>query len=408
MLRQLICSLLVSSMSVTGGISEEVYPSFTILADQQLIAQGIPQFVREESYGPWERKPLEQLPDSGNMGFDLRSYDVSAYDLTAKAEEIKDITFDTVTKWPDTLPDDFDPDTVLEMGKNPGLGIRGLHEKGITGKGVNIAIVDQSLLLDHKEYKGKIMSYELIHSSDEEASMHGSAVTSIAVGETCGVAPDARVYYISSTFGIFDTAGGYKEDLTPMADSILHLIELNQVLPDDQKIKVISISKGLSGAKGTAETKQAIKQANKAGIFVITTSYDKVYSYVVMGLGREFYAPPDDAASYGPGMFWADSFYDGYGSDERQLLVPMDARTNASFTGASDYAFGASGGSSWAVPWLAGLYALCVQVDPALTPEVFIETAFETGDSNILTKDGKSYTLGTIVNPTRLIAALQK
>ena len=41
---------------------------------------------------------------------------------------------------------------ILEAGKNPGLGVRALHDEGVTGKGVNVAIIDQNLLLDHPEF----------------------------------------------------------------------------------------------------------------------------------------------------------------------------------------------------------------------------------------------------------------
>lgn len=48
---------------------------------------------------------------------------------------------------------------IMENGKNPGLGIRELHKQGITGKGVNVAIIDQNLLLHHPEFSGKIAAY---------------------------------------------------------------------------------------------------------------------------------------------------------------------------------------------------------------------------------------------------------
>lgn len=85
----------------------------------------------------------------------------------------------------------------LEDGKNPGLGIRALHERGITGKGVNVAIIDQHLLLDHPEFSGKIAAYldTGCNMPSSTGSMHAPAVTSILVGESVGVAPGARVYY---------------------------------------------------------------------------------------------------------------------------------------------------------------------------------------------------------------------
>jgi hypothetical protein len=75
------------------------------------------------------------------------------------------------------------------------------------------------LNLNHVEYKDNIIGYELLHAHGEGAEMHGSAVTSIAAGTSCGVAPDADVYYIASSFfrvGFF----GVKRDLTYMAKSI--------------------------------------------------------------------------------------------------------------------------------------------------------------------------------------------
>ncbi|MDF2907329.1 MAG: hypothetical protein K0R34_2650 [Herbinix sp.] len=44
---------------------------------------------------------------------------------------------------------------IMENGTNPGLGIRELHKEGITGKGINVAIIDQNLLLHHPEFDGK-------------------------------------------------------------------------------------------------------------------------------------------------------------------------------------------------------------------------------------------------------------
>ena len=49
---------------------------------------------------------------------------------------------------------------LLQDGINPGLGIRALHEQGINGSNVGIAIIDQPLLLGHKEYSSRITRYD--------------------------------------------------------------------------------------------------------------------------------------------------------------------------------------------------------------------------------------------------------
>lgn len=84
--------------------------------------------------------------------------------------------------------------------------MRELHALGITGKGVSIGIIDLTLLVDHREYAGRLRLYEEIHTlrgsegvpaDTGEAQMHGPAVASIAAGITVGVAPDADLYYIA-------------------------------------------------------------------------------------------------------------------------------------------------------------------------------------------------------------------
>ena len=110
----------------------------------------------------------------------------------------------------------------------------------------------------------------------------------------------------------------------------------------------------------------------------------------------------------GPGHYWSDSFYDsGMADPSGVLLVPMDARTYASWHTADGYEFASSGGLSWSVPWLAGMYALCLQVDDDLTPELFIRKAFETGTVQTIEYQGESYEFGTIINPPALIEELE-
>jgi len=73
--------------------------------------------------------------------------------------------------------EDMEKEQEIELGKNPGLGIVKLHEKGITGRGVPVAIIDQKLRLTHVEYKDSIARYtEVDDLSGEAVSMHGSGV----------------------------------------------------------------------------------------------------------------------------------------------------------------------------------------------------------------------------------------
>lgn len=393
-----------SAWYLTGGFARAATGQ---IADEDY-REGNVRYVRREKYFPMKRDVLTQLPEADeNMGLDLRGTDISGIDLPDESDILRQVTFDSSTDWPDDLPDGFSPEEIMETGKNPGLGIRSLHERGLTGEGVSIAIVDQALNPEHTEYAENIMSYELLHCSDTAAQMHGSAVTSIAAGKTCGVAPDAKVYYIASTFGSYGP-GKMKMDLNYMADSIDRILEINELLPEKRKIRVISISRGFSSEKGANEVRAAIERAKEAGVFVITTSTEENYGFVLMGLGKKQTADPDDVSVYVPGHYWSDSFYTGGAMDpSRILLVPMDARTYASWYDPQGYEYTSSGGLSWSVPWLAGMYALCLQADDELTPEEFIQKAFETGTVQTIEYEGNQYELGTIIDPAALIEKLQ-
>ena len=68
---------------------------------------------------------LDKTTPIGSHSFVLNG-DASAVDFSDSGEAIKYIQFGNTTKFPsaDKMPTGFDPDTVLEGGKNPGLHIR--------------------------------------------------------------------------------------------------------------------------------------------------------------------------------------------------------------------------------------------------------------------------------------------
>jgi hypothetical protein len=106
-------------------------------------------------------------------------------------------------------------------------------------------------------------------------------------------------------------------------------------------------------------------------------------------------------------LFWAKQFYAGNPFSDR-LLVPMDSRTTASPTGTNEYVFYREGGWSWSIPYLAGVYALAAQVDPQVTPDLFWSQAMKTGHAIVLKHNGKTFSLGPILDPIALINSLQK
>ena len=336
---------------------------------------------------------------------DLRSANLTELDLSKSKNDLLYADFDSKTRWPssDKMPADFDWQKIREIGKDPGLGIRALHNQGIDGKGVGIAIIDQTLLVDHIEYTDQLRLYEEPESRDRGmgASMHGAAVASIAVGKAVGVAPQANLYYIAAPL-CFEN-----NDFECLARSVRRIIEVNSTLPENHKIRVLAIARGWALEEfGYDDIMAAVKEATDAGIFVISSSLSQTHNLHFHGLGRNPLSDPNQFESYIPGLWWQEYFY-ANGLPAETVLVPMDSRTTASPTGEEDYAFYREGGWSWSIPYLTGMYALAVQVKPDITPQEFWDIALTTGRTIRIRHSGKDYQFGVILDPQALIETIK-
>jgi membrane protease YdiL (CAAX protease family) len=342
---------------------------------------------------------------------DLRSCDLSALDLRSAAKDAACALFDDRTVWPaaERMPSGFEPSAVLGTNANPGLGLRQLHAQGVTGRGVGIAIIDSFLLVDHEEYGRQLRWYEelpglrsiLRPSFELPAHMHGLGVASLAVGRTVGVAPDADLYFIATDT---EDPRGLLWGAHFSAQGIRRIVQINRGLPPDRRIRAISISMGWGPeCPGYDDVTAAVNEAAAAGIALFAIFIDGGFE----GLGRPPESDPDRFDAYGPAMRWAADFHGGRVHSDH-LWVPVDARTAASPTGPREHVFYRWGASSWIVPYLAGTYALAAQVDPTITRERFVALAKQTGRTNAIQHGGRARSLGPILDPAALIAALRR
>jgi hypothetical protein len=356
--------------------------------------------------------------DQGQI--DLRSRDLTKLDMTASLADLMYADFDSKTQWParDKMPVGFDWQKIMETGKEPGLGIRNLHTQGIKGTGIGIAIIDQPLLVDHQEYKDRLRVYEEISIlPDTQATMHGGAVASIAVGKTVGVAPEADLYYIGAWTGDWEPkTNAFTWNFKYYARAVRRILEINRELPEEHKIRVIAMQVGWQSHRaGYDEMMDAVEEAKIAGVFVISSSLGHTHELYFQGLGRDPLEDPDRFESYAPGLWWEKDFFSGkplasfpWYPPNPMVLVPMDSRTTASPTGTEDYVFYRQGGWSWSIPYLAGMYALAAQVEPAITAEEFWDIALNTGRTTQIQHNDKEYEFGIILDPQALIRAIRR
>lgn len=372
-------------------------------------------------------------------GKDLLKEDFSNVDINI----LKTIDFDTETIWPEkeSLPKDFDPEKLLEEGKNPGLGIEELHEQGITGKGVVVAIIDQKLDTSHQEYKDSIIDYiEYDGVEKQEISMHGPAVASLLVGKYCGVAPGAKL--------IYKAVPADRKNLLLEAQALNDIIEKNKTVLRNEKVKIVSCSFAYNlnnNEEYLDEWIKSLKKAKESGVFVIDVGHNEPganpsgadISFIGTGTSEN----KNDFENYLPWLYknkeneeikkvFANENIEeilnkiresrkdlanildeeliniikkqlDYKKNEsnknlKKISIPSDYRTMASsWNKEGQYMYNGRGGISWSVPYVAGLFALILQVDPNIKKEEIEEII---NNSAIVNKKGLR-----IINPKGII-----
>jgi hypothetical protein len=302
---------------------------------------------------------------------DVRSANLSGLDLSGRNGLIETLAFNDQTSWPEPaqMPEDCNPDELMIAAMNPGLGVRALHQQGITGAGVNVAIIDQPMYLDHPEYDGKIAAYYDTGSDGEQSSMHGPAVTSLLVGENCGTAPGANVYYAA--------APSWKKDAAYYADALHWIIAQNETLGAFEKIRVVSVSAAPSGPGSpflynNQMWDDAVALAEAAGIVILDCTSHHGF------INRAWYDLDDmeNVANCTPG-----SPGHSPSTDPVDIHVPASCRTTAQhydYHGRDSYIYWGRGGLSWSIPYAAGVLAMGWQIHPELTGEQMIDLLFQT------------------------------
>ncbi len=359
--------------------------SIVILICLSACGQGFPQYG-----GP---SPTQVGTDKSPVKAyeDVRFKDLSSLEFNPDRELMEGLTFNLKTDWPSqAIPVARE---IMEKGKNPGLGVRALHEQGITGKGVNVAIIDQNLvaILDHPEFKGKIARYYDTGTKQpkNESSMHGPAVASLLVGEQIGTAPEATLFYAA--------APSWTGDAQYYADALDWIIDQSEQLPEGQKIRVVSVSAAPSGPGSPFKSNnkawdEAFQRASEAGILVLdcTTNY---------GLTAPCYLDlndPDNVSKCTPG-FPGRGSPSALSAASNYIFIPTSHRTTAEEYSKGDfsYQYTGQGGLSWSIPYLAGVLAMGWQVNPNLTGKQILELVF---NSAYVTEDGFK-----VINPPNFI-----
>ncbi|MEL7121070.1 MAG: S8 family serine peptidase [Bacteroidota bacterium] len=136
----------------------------------------------------WEEEKVFSIQDSKSL---LQSMKEDLAALSIKLEELEKI-----------IQSETEVDTPKDTKFSWGMGAIGIHESKLTGKGVNIAILDTGFFAAHPDFQNRdLMGKSFIknESWDKDGNGHGTHCAGVAVGDTSqdgfryGIANEASI-----------------------------------------------------------------------------------------------------------------------------------------------------------------------------------------------------------------------
>lgn len=240
------------------------------------------------------------------------------------------------------------------------------HKKGITGKGITVAILDSGAIL-HQDYKNRIVAFQDfygIRKTIYDDYGHGTHVTGIlggngtaSGGQFCGIAPECNLVIGK----VLNEAGeGNAENLIAGMEWVMK--NKNRL-----EIRVLNISLGFvdpSDIEKKTRILNVTKEAWKTGLVVVAAAGNegpREESVTAPGMLREVITV---------GCYGECSRYSGRGSMQNHLLKPdivAPGTSVVSCSAESPHCYSKMSGTSMSTPIVAGACALLLSQNPTLT-----------------------------------------
>lgn len=263
-----------------------------------------------------------------------------------------DSTFSNTSK--EHFPKWYNPNEVFEKGKSIGLWIDSVHKMWYTWKGVSVAICDWQLEPHHdictKEY--------IVEKNAEKMTdrFHASAVSSILVWKQTGVVPESDLYFFAERQNKNEKHWGFD-----LKNALNKILEKNKGLPDEQKIRVVSISWPLYWEN----IEEMVWELEKSWVRVLHSGeFWKNFWYL------EKNDPAWDTDDF-------ENYKHCFGKEDALFVNSWD-RTIADPASEKSYVHDSPACASWAIPVVAWYYVLACQADPTMTPDKFKKLARDT------------------------------
>lgn len=306
--------------------------------------------------------PTESMPRSGIRGW----------------------TTNVIWPSPDKMPDGFNPMEIMERAKRPNTNA------GATGRGINIAVIDNMLDTTNPEYAGQIKYFEgAIDGQQLPPNKHASMVVGHIAGQHTGMAPDANIYFFTKR-----TYPDRKKFDQEICKVLQNVIKFNNEQTPENKIHILSCSWG-ARKKYSPQVCELLAQIEQCGIkIVICGTDDTENNYTISG--RDFIPCNNtnmtdvqpDVQENGADVF--RSFNVDYDPD-KVIGIPTNMRTTP--MGADGWQYNITGGESSAIPYIAGVYAAALSGNQLFMTrpdwqselnDILKSTATQTPDGNYM------------------------
>lgn len=278
------------------------------------------------------------------------------------------------------------------------IGIKELHRRGFTGKGVGIAIIDTGIS-PHRDFTrpryriSRFLDFIKKRQTPYDDNGHGTFVAGVAAGngyssggKYIGMAPNASIYALKSM------------DILGQGDSV-NILEAMQWILDNYKntnIRVVSLSLGaFPGSAAVDVLATGAERLWDEGLFVVAAagnSGPKTRTITTPGVSAKLLTvgasddkrtmtPRDDTiadfSSRGPAGRYIkpDIVAPGVNITSTQYFSPNDKQN----------IYTTMSGTSVATPMVAGAAAVLLEMHPDLTPpelkQKLMSNAFSIGDN---------------------------
>lgn len=309
------------------------------------------QYIKVKNIDDIKNVPLLDYHDLSEL--DLRDYGHLfdyAPNTSIPTSGIRGWTTNVIWPTPDKMPDGFDPTKILEQAKTP------VYKPNTTGKGINIAVMDNSLDVSNQEYADNIKFFQgPLSKENMPPNKHSSMVMGHLVGKSTGMAPDANVYYFTKI-----TYQDVKKLNKEYANVLRSIIKFNREQKPENKIHILSCSWG-ARQKYSPEIVALLNQLEKDGVKIILCDSDCEEATLS---GRDFMPcnnpnmtniQPDVQKEGQELLHMANISFDS----DKVIGIPTNMRTTPLESNGWQYRI--SGGESSSAPYIAGVYACALE-----------------------------------------------